>query len=63
MLAEEDESAFAVTAEGFTWRDRLAGPEQIARVRQELFVSFGSCSVLEPVQDLARLGLLPGTRA
>jgi len=28
-----------------------------------LWISFGSCSVLEPVQDLARLGLLPGTRA
>ena len=28
-----------------------------------LWTSFGSCSVLEPVQDLARLGLLPGTRA
>ena len=26
-----------------------------------LWIGFGSCSVLEPVEDLARLGLLPGT--
>ena len=28
-----------------------------------LWIGFGSCSVLEPVEDLARLGLLPGTPA
>jgi len=28
-----------------------------------LWIGFGSCSVLEPVEDLARLGLLPGTAA
>ena len=28
-----------------------------------LWIGFGSCSVLEPVEDLARLGLLPGTKA
>lgn len=33
-------------------------PEQIARVRAT-FTSFGTCSVLEPVDDLIALGLLP----
>ena len=28
-----------------------------------LWIGFGSCSVLDPVEDLARLGLLPGTKA
>jgi hypothetical protein len=28
-----------------------------------LWIGFGSCSVAEPVEDLARLGLLPGTKA
>ena len=59
-LAEEDESAIAVTAEALTWRERSAGPEEIARVRQELFVGFGSCSAQEPIDGLETLGLLPG---
>jgi hypothetical protein len=58
-LAEEDASAFAVTAEAFTWRERSVGPEVIARVRQELFVGFGSCSAQEPIDGLETLGLLP----
>jgi hypothetical protein len=59
-LAEEDESAFAVTAEAFTWRERSVGPDQIAHVREELFVGFGSCSAQEPIDGLETLGLLPG---
>jgi hypothetical protein len=59
-LAEEDESAFSVTAEAFSWRERSAGTEEIARIRQELFVGFGSCSAQEPIDGLATLGLLPG---
>ena len=58
-LAEEDESAFDVTAEAFTWRERSAGPEEIAGVRQKLFVGFGSCSAQEPIDGLETLGLLP----
>ena len=59
-LAEEDESAFSVSAEAFSWRKRSVGPEQIAHVRQELFVGFGSCSAQEPIDGLETLGLLPG---
>jgi hypothetical protein len=59
-LAEEDESAFAVTAEAFTWRERSAGPEEIADVRRKLFVGFGSCSAQEPIDGLETLGMLPG---
>jgi hypothetical protein len=58
-LAEEDEASFAVTAEAFTWRDRSAGPEEIAWIREELFVGFGSCSAQEPIDGLKALGLLP----
>ena len=59
-LAEENEAAFAVTAEAFTWRDRSATPEEVARVRQDLFVSFGSCSVQDPINGLEALGMVPG---
>jgi hypothetical protein len=59
-LAEEDASTFEVTTEAFTWRDHSAGPEEIARVRQKLFVGFGSCSAQEPIDGLETLGMLLG---
>lgn len=59
-LAEEDPSAFGLTAEAFSWRDREAAADEIARVRRELFVSFGSCSAQEPIDGLRMLGLLSG---
>ena len=57
-LDEEDPDAFAVGGDAFSWRDREAGADEIARVRRELFVSFGSCSAQEPIDGLAALGLL-----
>jgi hypothetical protein len=57
-LEDEDPDAFSVTGDAFTWRDRSAGADDIARVRRELFVSFGSCSAREPIDGLAGLGLL-----
>jgi hypothetical protein len=59
-LGEEDESAFAVTAEAFTWRERSVGPAEITRVREKLFVGLGSCSAQEPIDGLETLGMLPG---
>ena len=40
------------------WRDRAAGPEELARVRREQLVAVGSCSFSEPVDDLTELGVL-----
>lgn len=57
-LAEEEPTAFEVTNETFAWRERRAGPEEIARARRELFVSFGSCSAQEPIDGLRALGML-----
>jgi hypothetical protein len=57
-LEEEDPDAFAVSADSFRWRDREATADEIARVRRELLVSFGSCSAQEPIDGLAALGLL-----
>ena len=58
-LEEEDAAAFRLTEHEFAWRDRTAGPEEIARVRTELFVGFGSCSAQEPVDALLALDVLP----
>ena len=57
-LAEEEPTAFGVTAEAFSWRDHEAGADEIARVRRELFVGFGSCSAQEPIDGLRELGFL-----
>jgi hypothetical protein len=51
-LAEEDAEAFRVTETEFLWRDRAAPPSR------GLFVSFGSCSFFEPVDELNALRLL-----
>lgn len=58
-LAEDDPSAFGVDRDAFRWRDRLAGAQEVARVRRELFVGFGSCSAQEPADELKALGILP----
>jgi hypothetical protein len=57
-LAEEDPAAFALGEGRFAWRGYEADAAEIARVRRDVFVSFGSCSVSEPVEDLETLGLL-----
>jgi len=56
-LAEDDAGAFAL-GETFRWRDREAGAGETARVRRDLFVSIGSCSFAEPVEELEALGWL-----
>jgi hypothetical protein len=57
-LAEEDRSAFELTADSFAWRERSAGVDELVRAR-ELFTGFGSCSAQEPIDGLEALGLLP----
>jgi hypothetical protein len=52
------DDAFGLDADAFRWRGRSAGPEELARVRLELFAGFGSCSFEEPVEDLRALGML-----
>ena len=51
-LAEEDAEAFRITETAFLWRDRSAPPSR------GLFVSFGSCSFFEPVDELKALRLV-----
>jgi hypothetical protein len=58
-LENEDRDAFSLSTDEFGWRDRTAGAEEIARVRRELFVGFGSCSAQEPIDELIALGFLP----
>ena len=58
-LVDEDAAAFALDAAAFSWRDRSATPDELARLRRELFSGFGSCSAQEPADELRGLGFLP----
>jgi len=58
-LAETDPAAFSLDERAFAWRDRSAGPEELARARAGALHSIGSCSFFEPVGDLEQLGALP----
>jgi hypothetical protein len=53
-LASEDRDEFELTEHGLCWR----GTDVTAGAR-ELFVSYGSCSFDEPVDDLLAIGALP----
>jgi hypothetical protein len=58
VLADDDPSAFKLTPDRFSWRGQGRDADGVARVRRELFASFGSCSVQEPVDGLRELGIL-----
>ena len=57
-LDEQDPAAFAVDAERFAWSGLEADAAAIARMRQEGFRSFGSCSFSEPLDELRALAIL-----
>ncbi len=58
LLEETSPSAFEVTDDGIAWRGRRLDLAAIRRAREQVVISFGSCSFTEPVGDLAALGLL-----
>jgi hypothetical protein len=59
LLSETTPEAFTLTADGFGWRGLGVDPAAIIRARAELFTSYGSCSLSEPVDGLRGLGILP----
>ncbi|MCG3130597.1 MAG: hypothetical protein FLDDKLPJ_01362 [Phycisphaerae bacterium] len=56
VLAEEDASAFSIRDDTIAWRGRRLTTERIRASRGALALSFGSCSLTEPVDDLRALG-------
>jgi len=50
--------SFELDAQSFRWNGRAAGPEVLARAREDLIHSIGSCSFFEPVGELEALGIL-----
>jgi hypothetical protein len=59
IIAEEDAESFHFDEHHFAWRGCVASDERLRSVRERVFLSFGSCSFAEPVDDLVALGILP----
>lgn len=58
IIAEEDAESFRFDEQGFAWRGYVADVERLRNVRERRFLSFGSCSFAEPVDDLIALAFL-----
>ena len=58
ILATESASDFQFTGGGLRVFDWELNGEDIARVRREFALSYGSCSIDEPIEDLQGLGLV-----
>jgi hypothetical protein len=50
--------SFELDGRSFRWEGREAEPERLARAREALLHSIGSCSFFEPVEELEALGIL-----
>lgn len=57
ILREEDPGAIRFGEELISWRDRDFSKAHMERTRKGLFLSFGSCSFEEPVNELKQLHL------
>ena len=61
VLAERDPEAFCLNGEG-RWRDQRVTVTEIRAARRQFIHSIGSCSFVEPVQDLEELGWMAYAR-
>lgn len=58
ILEDEEPTHFRFDPAGFTWQNYQATSAEIANLRQQFFISYGSCSFDEPRHDLQTLKLL-----
>ena len=58
LLEETDVGAMEFDDTGVWWRGRRVSVEQIASLRRDGAIAFGSCSFEEPLADLRRLALV-----
>jgi hypothetical protein len=56
ILLEDDPRAFVFDDDAASWRGHAVHTEDLARLRREFAISFGSCSFQEPIADLKELG-------
>jgi hypothetical protein len=58
ILREENPRSFGFDDGGIWFRDLRVTTDELARVRSQSAISFGSCSFEEPIRDLLELGWL-----
>ena len=58
VLEEGDPGAFHISSDAIGWRGHQWATDQVRTIRKEFFTSYGSCSFVEPLQDLEALGWL-----
>ncbi|MGF1669407.1 MAG: hypothetical protein ACFCU6_03090 [Balneolaceae bacterium] len=58
ILLDEDPASFGFEDDGFRYDDMIISAEEIRDLRESAFLSFGSCSFDDPVEDLKTLGIL-----
>ncbi|HMB98845.1 MAG TPA: hypothetical protein VKM36_10205 [Balneolaceae bacterium] len=58
ILLEEDPESFQFTDTGLTFNGIHIETEEIGELRSNAFLSYGSCSFAEPVDDLKKLNLI-----
>jgi len=55
LLEEQSPKAFQFHSEAIEWRQHRLTRDEVTATRREFAVSFGSCSFMEPVDDLKSL--------
>ncbi len=58
LFQDFDHTSFKFDDDGAEWRGNRVDLQQLKLTRERNAVSFGSCSFLEPVEDLQQLGFL-----
>jgi len=58
ILKDECRDNFVFDDEGFSWKENRSPNDRIQAARANLALSFGSCSVDEPIEDLNTMALL-----
>jgi hypothetical protein len=56
LLQESDPATITFSNDAVVWRDHVLHRTHLVRVREEIAVSFGSCSFTEPVGEVRALG-------
>jgi len=59
LISDQDGANFDLAPSGLSWRGHSVTAEAVATGRAGLITSYGSCSVAEPLDDLAAMGVLP----
>jgi hypothetical protein len=58
VLEEGSPLAFQFDQRGVSWRDHRLGQDALRGARQDVVISFGSCSFTDPISELQALNLL-----